>query len=126
MRIAQVAPLYESVPPKRYGGTERVVSWLTEELVRLGHEVTVFASGDSMTTAKLVPACRESLRLAPDCVDQLAHHFVLLEHVLKQKQDFDVIHFHIDYLHFPLSRREGYVHVTTLHGRLDLSDLVPL
>ena len=76
MRIAEVAPLYESVPPKGYGGTERVVSWLTEELVRLGHDVTLFASGDSMTTARLVPCCSESLRLATGCVDQLAHHVV--------------------------------------------------
>ena len=126
MKIAQVAPLYESVPPKGYGGTERVVSWLTEELVRLGHEVTLFASGDSMTTAELVPCCRESLRLSTDCVDQMAHHFVLLEKVLQRKDEFDVIHFHTDYLHFPVSSRENYVHVTTLHGRLDLPDLVPL
>jgi len=126
MRIAQVAPLYESVPPKLYGGTERVVSWLTEELVRLGHEVTLFASGDSMTRARLVPACRESLRLAPASVDHLAHHVVLMERVLQQKEEFDLIHFHIDYLHFPLSRREHYAHVTTLHGRLDVPDLVPL
>src|SRR5690348_4326255 len=81
MRIAQVAPLYESVPPKTYGGTERVVSWLTEELVRLGHHVTLFASADSMTTARLVPCCAESLRLSTDCVDQLAHHFVQLEEI---------------------------------------------
>lgn len=126
MRIAQVAPLYESVPPKTYGGTERVVSWLTEELVRLGHEVTLFASGDSMTTARLVPICRESLRLATDCVDSLAHHVVQMEKVLKQKDSFDIIHFHTDYLHFPLSARHNYTHVTTLHGRLDLADLVPL
>jgi glycosyltransferase involved in cell wall biosynthesis len=126
MRIAQVAPLYESVPPKTYGGTERVVSWLTEELVRLGHTVTLFASGDSMTNARLVPACRESLRLAADSVDHLAHHVVLMEKVLREKDDFDLIHFHIDYLHFPLSRRERYLHVTTLHGRLDIADLVPV
>lgn len=126
MRIAQVAPLYESVPPKLYGGTERVVSWLTEELVRLGHEVTLFASGDSMTTAKLVPCCRESLRLSPECMDQLSHHMVLLEEVLRLKDEFDLIHFHIDYLHYPLSRRERYIHVSTVHGRLDIPDLVPL
>ncbi|HUK47527.1 MAG TPA: glycosyltransferase family 4 protein [Terriglobales bacterium] len=126
MRIAQVAPLYESVPPKFYGGTERVVSWLTEELVRMGHDVTLFASGDSMTTAKLVPVCQEALRLSPECVDQMAHHLVLLESVLRQKDEFDLIHFHIDYLHYPLSRRDRYVHVTTLHGRLDIPDLVPL
>lgn len=126
MRIAQVAPLFESVPPKTYGGTERVVSWLTEELVRLGHEVTLFASADSMTTAELVPCCQESLRLAAGCADQLAHHFVMMEKVLARKDEFDLIHFHIDYLHYPLSTREGYIHVSTLHGRLDFPDLVPL
>ena len=126
MRIAQVAPLYESVPPKTYGGTERVVSWLTEELVRVGHEVTLFASGDSMTTARLVPCCPESLRLSSDCIDQMAHHFVQLEKVLQEKDEFDLIHFHTDYLHFPISSREDYLSVTTLHGRLDIPDLVPL
>src|SRR5215475_6846496 len=126
MRIAQVAPLYESVPPKLYGGTERVVSWLTEELVRMGHDVTLFASADSMTKAKLVEACPESLRLSPESVDYLAHHLVLMEHVLRLKDEFDIIHFHIDYLHYAFSRRERYTHVTTLHGRLDLPDLVPL
>jgi glycosyltransferase involved in cell wall biosynthesis len=126
MRIAQVAPLYESVPPRLYGGTERVVSWLTEELVRLGHDVTLFASGDSMTTAKLVPVCKESLRLSPESVDHIAHHFVLMEKVLSRKDEFDLIHFHVDYIHYPLSRREHYVHVTTLHGRLDIPDLAPL
>src|ERR1700756_5399920 len=119
MRIAQVAPLFESVPPKGYGGTERVVSWLTEELVRLGHEVTLFASADSMTTARLVPCCTEPLRLAIDSVDHLAHHIVLLEKVLREKDEFDLLHFHTDYLHFPVSSRERYAHVTTLHGRLD-------
>jgi glycosyltransferase involved in cell wall biosynthesis len=109
-----------------YGGTERVVSWLTEELVSLGHEVTLFASGDSMTAARLVPVCPESLRLSPECVDQLAHHMLLLEHVLRLKDEFDFIHFHIDYLHFALSRRERYFHLTTLHGRLDIPDLVSL
>ena len=126
MRIAQVAPLYESVPPKTYGGTERVVSWLTEELVRLGHDVTLFASGDSMTTARLVPCSPESLRLCTDCIDQMAHHFVQLEKVLRDKDEFDLIHFHTDYLHFPISSREEYQSVTTLHGRLDIPDLVPL
>jgi glycosyltransferase involved in cell wall biosynthesis len=126
MRIAQVAPLYESVPPKLYGGTERVVSWLSEELVRLGHDVTLFASGDSMTTAKLVAGCHESLRLSPESIDYLAHHFVQMEQVLRHKDEFDLIHFHTDYLHYPLSRRERYTHVTTLHGRLDIPDLVPL
>ena len=126
LRIAQVAPLYESVPPKYYGGTERIVSYLTEELVAQGHDVTLFASGDSQTAAKLIAACPGSLRLDANCVDQLAHHVVMLEHVLQQSDDFDVIHFHLDYLHFPLSRRQSYRHVTTMHGRLDIPDLVPL
>jgi glycosyltransferase involved in cell wall biosynthesis len=126
MRIAQVSPLYESVPPKLYGGTERVVSYLTEELVRRGHEVTLFASGDSVTTAKLVPGCPRALRLDKRCVDPLAPHFVMMENVFRQAGDFDLIHFHIDYLHFPLSRRLNVPNVTTLHGRLDIADLQPL
>ena len=126
MRIAQVSPLYESVPPKLYGGTERVVSYLTEELVRQGHEVTLFASGDSVTAARLVPCCPTALRLDPHSVDTLAHHVVMLERVFSQARRFDVVHFHIDYAHFPLSRRHHTPHVTTLHGRLDLPDLVPL
>ena len=126
MRIAQVAPLYESVPPKYYGGTERVVSYLTEELVRQGHEVTLFASGDSVTKAKLVAACRRALRLDRSCVDQLAHHMSLLEDVFHEAGRFDVLHFHVDYLHYSLSSRQSTPHVTTLHGRLDLPDLVPL
>ncbi|HXG92240.1 MAG TPA: glycosyltransferase family 4 protein [Blastocatellia bacterium] len=126
MRIAQVAPLYESVPPKWYGGTERVVSYLTEELVRQGHDVTLFASGDSETSARLVACCERSLRLDENCIDPIAHHFVMLEKVFKQAEDFDIIHFHIDYLHFPLSARLGVPNVTTLHGRLDIADLVPL
>jgi glycosyltransferase involved in cell wall biosynthesis len=126
MRIAQVAPLYESVPPKYYGGTERVVSYLTEELVRQGHEVTLFASGDSETNARLVAACRQSLRLDERCQDQLARHLAMLEHVFARAADFDIVHFHVDYMHFPLSRRDPITHVTTLHGRLDIPDLVPL
>lgn len=126
MRIAQIAPLYESVPPTLYGGTERVVSWLTEELVRLGHDVTLFASGDSLTTARLVPACKRALRLDPDCVDQLAHHIVMLDQVFSEKESFDLLHFHVDYLHYPMSRRAKVPHVTTLHGRLDLPDLALL
>src|SRR5437868_13996343 len=102
MGIAQVAPLYESVPPKYYGGTERVVSYLTEELVGQGHDVTLFASGDSVTSARLIPCSPASLRLDKQCVDQLAHHFVMLEKVFRMSHDFDVMHFHIDYLHFPL------------------------
>jgi glycosyltransferase involved in cell wall biosynthesis len=126
MRIAQVAPLYESVPPKYYGGTERVVSYLTEELVRQGHEVTLFASGDSTTKAQLVAPCARSLRLDEHCMDRLAHHILQLELVLQNATRFDIIHFHIDYLPFPLSRRQSTPHLTTLHGRLDLPDLVPL
>lgn len=126
MRIAQVAPLYESVPPKYYGGTERVVSYLTEELVRQGHEVTLFASGDSVTNARLVAVCRRSLRLDKHCIDQLAHHIVMLERVFQQASEFDIVHFHVDYLHFSMSRRQRITHVTTLHGRLDIPDLFPL
>jgi glycosyltransferase involved in cell wall biosynthesis len=126
MRIAQVAPLYESVPPKYYGGTERVVSYLTEELVHQGHEVTLFASGDSVTKANLVAACRRSLRLNKHCVDQLSHQILMFEHVFQRAAEFDIIHFHVDYLHFPLSRRQPITHVTTLHGRLDIPDLGPL
>jgi glycosyltransferase involved in cell wall biosynthesis len=126
MRIAQVAPLFESVPPKYYGGTERVVSYLTEELVRQGHEVTLFASGDSVTKAHLVAACRRSLRLDKHCIDQLSHQVLMLEHVFQRAAEFDIVHFHVDYLHFPLTRREQLTHVTTLHGRLDIPDLVPL
>lgn len=126
MRIAQVAPLYESVPPALYGGTERVVSWLTEELVRLGHEVTLFASGDSRTRAELIAPCPRALRLDGDCGDPLARHIVMMEHVFRDPARFDIFHFHIDYLHFPLSRRLSAPQLTTLHGRLDLPDLVPL
>src|SRR5437588_624363 len=126
LRIAQVAPLFESVPPRGYGGTERVVSYLTEELVRQGHEVTLFASGDSSTTARLVPACKRSLRLDPGCVDPLAHHLLLVEQVYRRAAEFDLIHFHVDYLHFPATRRQRVPHLTTLHGRLDAPDLVPL
>ena len=126
MRIAQVAPLYESVPPKYYGGTERVVSYLTEELVRQGHDVTLFASGDSETSAQLVAGCPRSLRLDNHCQNQLAHHTVMLERLFQRAAEFDIIHFHIDYLHFLASRRELITQVTTLHGRLDIPDLVPL
>jgi glycosyltransferase involved in cell wall biosynthesis len=127
LKIAQVAPLYESVPPKLYGGTERVVSYLTEALVEDGHDVTLFASGDSQTSARLVPCCAKSLRLnSHKCIDQLAHHFVMLEEVLERADQFDMIHFHVDYMHFPLSKLSGLVHLTTLHGRLDSPDLVPL
>ena len=127
MRIAQIAPLYESVPPKLYGGTERVVSYLTEELVRQKQDVTLFASGDSITTARLVPITEEALRLQGDRIrDPLAHHLRLLEVALREAQQFDILHFHLDHLHFPLVRRSQSVSVTTLHGRLDIPDLAPL
>jgi glycosyltransferase involved in cell wall biosynthesis len=129
MKIAQIAPLYESVPPKYYGGTERVVSYLTEELIRQGHEVTLFASGDSVTEANLVAPRPQALRLDDQCMDQLAPHMVLLKQVFEQAQEaraFDLLHFHIDYLHFLLIMQLRIPHVTTLHGRLDIPDLVPL
>lgn len=126
MKIAQVAPLYESVPPKYYGGTERVVSYLTEELVREGYDVTLFASGDSVTKARLVAPCHCSLRLNKSSMDQLVHHVVQVENVFRDSSRFDIIHFHLDYLHFPVARRQTTPVVTTLHGRLDIPDLVPL
>src|SRR5437899_6825437 len=123
MKIAQVSPLYESVPPKGYGGTERVVSYLTEELVRLGHDVTLFATGDSVTAARLVAPCERSLRLDDRCVDQMAPHILMIEQVIQRAPAFDLIHYHIDYLHYPFSRYYDRPHVTTLHGRLDVSAL---
>lgn len=127
MKIAQVAPLYESVPPKLYGGTERVVSYLTDELVRQGHNVTLFASGDSVTTAKLRPGSERALRLqGKGVVDPLAHHIRMVEMVAQEAAQFDIVHFHIDYLHFPTTRRQNITAVTTLHGRLDIPDLAPL
>jgi glycosyltransferase involved in cell wall biosynthesis len=126
MRIAQIAPLFESVPPKLYGGTERIVSYLTEELVRMGHEVTLFASGDSVTRAHLEPQCPRSLRLDQNCLDQIAHHILMVERVHQKASDFDIIHAHIDYYPFSMMRRIDTPSVTTLHGRLDIPDLVPL
>src|SRR4051794_9382586 len=99
MRIAQVSPLYESVPPKVYGGTERVVSYLTDALIADGHEVTLFASGDSVTKAELVAACPRALRLDPTCQDPIAYHMVLLDQVFRRAREFELVHFHIDYLH---------------------------
>ncbi|QFU16882.1 glycosyltransferase family 4 protein [Microvirga thermotolerans] len=125
MKIAQVAPLYERVPPKLYGGTERIVSYLTEELVRQGHEVTLFASGDSITKAELVRCCDLALRLNPVVKDPLPYHIMMLEQVRQRAHEFDVIHFHIDLLHFPLIREFADRTVTTTHGRLDLVDLAP-
>jgi glycosyltransferase involved in cell wall biosynthesis len=126
MRIAQVSPLIESVPPKHYGGTERIVSYLTEELVRLGHEVTLFASGDSVTNARLIAPCQRSLRKNEKCKDPVAREVLLVDHVLEHAGEFDVIHFHTGYLHFPVCRCLSVPHLTTLHGRLDLLDLVPV
>ncbi|MBV9490608.1 MAG: glycosyltransferase family 4 protein [Verrucomicrobia bacterium] len=127
MRIAQIAPLYESVPPQLYGGTERVVSYLTEELVTCGHEVTLYASGDSQTRARLVAGCDRALRLqGKQIVDPIAHHLHALEQVFRDASRFDVLHFHWDYLHFLLVRRHRIPALTTIHGRLDLPDLGPL
>jgi glycosyltransferase involved in cell wall biosynthesis len=124
LRIAQVAPLAESVPPRLYGGTERVVFWLTEALVAAGHEVTLFASGDSSTSARLVPACPSGLRLT-GVRDGLASHLVMVDQVLRQADSFDMIHFHVDHYHFPLFRHIASKTVTTLHGRLDIPDYHP-
>ncbi|HEU4459831.1 MAG TPA: glycosyltransferase family 4 protein [Methylibium sp.] len=126
MRIAQVAPLFESVPPRAYGGTERVVSYLTEALIEQGHEVTLFASGDSVTSAQLVPMSERGLRLDPSRPDGVMRHLVMVDRVFEQAGDFDAIHFHIDALHYPLACRSATPCVTTLHGRLDLPDLKPL
>jgi glycosyltransferase involved in cell wall biosynthesis len=126
MRIAQVAPLCESVPPSLYGGTERVVSYLTEELVGMGHEVTLFASGDSQTRARLVAACPRALWRDQSCQDTLPHHVRLMELVFADVSRFDLIHFHCDYLHFPLLRRCPCPSVTTLHGRLHVPDVQDL
>lgn len=125
MRIAQVAPLAEAVPPKLYGGTERVVSWLTEELVRQGHDVTLFATGDSETSAKLVAACPKGLRLA-GYRDHLASHLVMLRNVLRRADDFDVIHFHVDLLQHALFESIASRTITTMHGRLDIPDFMPV
>src|SRR5262249_45119115 len=123
MKIAQIAPLYESCPPRFYGGTERVVSYLTEELVQLGHEVTLFASGDSDTSAALYPGCSRSLRLYSRCKDPLVYPLAMLHQVRELAADFDVLHFHTDYLHFPFFTDIWAKTLTTLHGRLDLPDL---
>jgi glycosyltransferase involved in cell wall biosynthesis len=125
MKIAQIAPLFESVPPKCYGGSERIVSYLTEELVRRGHDVTLFASGGSTTSAQLIPCCDEALRLDPKVRDPLPYQIMQLEKVRQRAGEFDVLHFHTDLLHFPLVRDFADRTVTTLHGRLDLPDLMP-
>jgi len=123
MRIAQVAPLFERVPPHQYGGTERVVSYLTEELVRRGHNVTLFASGDSITRARLVAGWERSLRLHAPTVDPVAIHLAMLARVYERAKDFDVIHCHTDYLTLPFTRGVGVPTVLTLHGRLDLPEV---
>jgi glycosyltransferase involved in cell wall biosynthesis len=123
MRIAQIAPLAESVPPKLYGGTERVVHWLTEELVALGHDVTLFASGDSKTSAKLVPVLPQALRLGRPRMDPITAQALLLEAVARRHNQFDVLHFHIDWLQLPLFSRMPTRFLTTFHGRLDLPGL---
>ena len=126
MRIAQIAPLHEAVPPKLYGGTERVVSFLTEELVSMGHDVTLFASGDSVTSAKLEPIWPRALRLDPAIRDPIAPHMLLMEAARRQADDFDVMHFHMDYWPFSLFGRQRTPFVTTMHGRLDLAELQPV
>jgi len=126
MRIAQIAPLHEAVPPKLYGGTERVVSYLTEALVELGHDVTLFSSGDSQTTAKLEACWPQALRLDPTIRDTVAPHMLLLEEVYRRADQFDVLHFHIDYYPFSLFSRQPVPFLTTLHGRLDLPELQPV
>ena len=126
MRIAQVAPLFESVPPKGYGGTERVVSYLTETLVAMGHEVTLYASGDSVTDATLVPVVERSIRPGRGAPDWLMWHTIMLDRVFEASERFDLIHFHTDVLHYPLARRCATPTLTTMHGRLDLPDLAAL
>jgi glycosyltransferase involved in cell wall biosynthesis len=126
MRIAQIAPLTEAIPPKLYGGTERVVHWLTEELVALGHDVTLFASGDSITSATLEPMWDQSLRLSGSIRDPNALHMLMLERVRRRTDDFDVLHFHLDYYPFSLFSRQSTPFLTTLHGRLDLPEHQPV
>ncbi len=125
MKIAQIAPLAESCPPRLYGGTERIVSYLTEELVSQGHEVTLFATADSQTAAELVPCAETALRLNPAVKDVIPYHMIMLDRVRRRAAEFDVLHFHIDLLQFPLINEIAAKTVTTLHGRLDLPDLKP-
>ncbi|MFQ5748384.1 MAG: glycosyltransferase family 4 protein [Planctomycetota bacterium] len=122
MKIAQVAPMFESVPPRLYGGTERIVSYLTEELVRQGHEVTLFASGDSLTRARLVAAFPESLRLGGSCADPMVPHMLELEELARQAHHFDLIHFHCGFFAFSPARRLPVPHLFTVHGRMDLPE----
>jgi glycosyltransferase involved in cell wall biosynthesis len=126
MKIAQIAPLMESVPPRLYGGTERIVSYLTDELVRLGHEVTLFASADSITPAKLVSCASMALRLDGNVRDPIPYYMLMLDRVRRLAEEFDILHFHIDQFHFPLFRQMADRTLTTLHGRQDSPDLKPL
>jgi glycosyltransferase involved in cell wall biosynthesis len=126
MKIAQIAPLIESVPPRFYGGTERVVSYLTNELILQGHDVTLFASGDSITSARLVSCATTALRLDPNVRDPIPYYMLMLDHVRESADDFDILHFHIDQFHFPLFRPHAGRTLTTVHGRQDLPDLRPL
>ena len=126
MRIAQIAPLTEAVPPKLYGGTERVIAWLTEELVALGHDVTLFASGDSHTSARLEAIWPRALRLDTSVRDPMGLHMAMLEQVRRQSDQFDVLHFHLDYYPFSLFSRQTTPFITTLHGRLDLPEHQPV
>jgi glycosyltransferase involved in cell wall biosynthesis len=124
MRIAQIAPLYEAVPPALYGGTERIVAWLADALVDLGHDVTLFASGDARTKARLVTVRDQAIRLDPSPLkSDLAAHLAMLHEVRRRERDFDILHFHIDMLHFPFFEHTATRTLTTLHGRLDLKDL---
>ena len=123
MRIAQIAPPIESVPPTCYGGTERVVSYLTEELVKQGHQITLFASGDSLTSAELVPCTKTALRLTPTVRDPIPYYMLMLDNVRERADEFDILHFHIDQFHFPIFRSMAHRTLTTLHGRQDLPDL---
>ena len=126
MKIAQIAPLMESVPPRLYGGTERIVSYLTDELVRLGHEVTLFASADSVTAAELVGCASMALRLDRNVRDPIPYYMLMLDRVRMLAEEFDILHFHIDQFHFPLFRQMADRTLTTLHGRQDSPDLKPL
>ena len=126
MRIAQISPLMEAVPPKLYGGSERIVAYLTDALVAMGHEVTLFASGDSITAATLAAACPQALRLDPSIRDHVAPLIAMLETVAQRAGEFDVVHLHCDYLGYSALRRAGTPFLATLHGRLDLPELKPL
>ncbi len=126
MKIAQIAPLMESVPPRLYGGTERVVSYLTEELVAQGHAVTLFASGDSRTSARLAPICDEAIRLSPKIRDPIPYYSLMLEEIRRRSGEFDIFHFHVDCLQYPLLRALQLPSVTTMHGRLDMPEYAAL